>query len=145
MSKQAVIVADDHPVFRLGLSQIINNSKEFSVAAEAENTTELFKAVKATPCDIVVLDMKMIGNRDGLTALKKLKQSHPDKKVMIISQMCSADLVREAMDLGADGYITKNDIADMILPFLKSISKGEKELSPRIQSMPPLPNSWSSA
>jgi DNA-binding NarL/FixJ family response regulator len=135
MTKQAVIIADDHPVFRLGLSHIINASEAFSVVAEAENTAELFKAIDALPCDIVILDLNMPNNRDGIRALQKLKESCPEKKVMIMSQMCSPDLVDEVINLGADGYVTKNDITDMILPFLKSIDKGEIALSPRIQSI----------
>lgn len=135
MTKKAIVIADDHPVFRLGLSHIINASKGFTVVAEAENTAELFDAIETSPCDIVILDMKMAHNRDGMHALRSIKVSHPEKKVMIMSQMCSPDLVEEAMRLGADGYVTKNDITDMILPFLMSITKGEKALSPRVQSM----------
>lgn len=135
MTKQAIVIADDHPVFRLGLSHIINDSESFTVAAEAENTAELFNAVETSACDIVILDMRMPNGRDGLHALRMLKENHPEKKVMIMSQMCSQELVEEAMSLGADGYVTKNDIADMVLPFLKLISKGEKALSPRIQAM----------
>jgi two-component system NarL family response regulator len=135
MTKQTIVIADDHPVFRLGLTHLINQSEQFTVVAEAENTTELFEAVDATPCDTVILDMKMPENKDGMSALQRLKQDYPDKKVMIMSQMCSQELVEEAMSLGADGYVTKNDITDLILPFLMSISKGEKAISPRIQSM----------
>lgn len=135
MPKQAIIIADDHPIFRCGLSHIINDSEVFTVVAEAENTAQLFDAIQTSPCDIVILDMKMPNNRDGMQALQRLKECYPEKKVMIISQMCSPDLVAEAMKLGADGYVTKNDISDMILPFLKSISNGEKVMSPRIQSI----------
>ncbi|MES9901926.1 MAG: response regulator transcription factor [Sedimenticola sp.] len=135
MTKQTVIIADDHPVFRVGLSHIINGSEDFAVVAEVENAAELFKVIETSPCDIVILDMKMPNNRDGIQALQRLKENYPEKKVMIMSQMCSAGLVEEAMALGANGYLTKNDISDMILPFLMSINKGEKALSPRIQLM----------
>jgi DNA-binding NarL/FixJ family response regulator len=144
MLKQSIVVADDHPIFRLGLTQIINNSSNFTVVAEAENRNELIKAIDTTPCDIVILDMKMAENRDGMAALQLLKQDHPEKKVMIMSQMCSQELVDEAMEMGADGYITKNDIAEMILPFLVSITKGQKVLSPRIQSMFMDTQTWTS-
>ncbi|MBU1171883.1 MAG: response regulator transcription factor [Proteobacteria bacterium] len=135
MTKKTIIIADDHPVFRLGLAHIINGSEGFVVVAEAENKVELFTMLETTPCDIVILDMKMPGNRDGMGALQMIKEGYPEKKVMIMSQLCSMDLVEEALKLGADGYVTKNDIADMILPFLKSIGNGEKALSPRIQSL----------
>lgn len=135
MTKKTIIIADDHPVFRLGLSHIINGSEEFAVVAEAENTAELFDVLQSTPCDMVILDMKMEENRDGIKALKKIKETYPEKKVLIMSQLCSPDLVDEAMELGAEGYATKNDIADLILPFLKSIDSGETVLAPRIQSM----------
>jgi len=135
MTQWAIVIADDHPVFRMGLSHIINESADFTVVAEVENAAELFETLEASPCDIVILDMRMPNNRDGIRALRRLKQGYPDKKVMIMSQMCSPDLVEEALTLGADGYLTKNDIADMILPFLTSISKGGRALSPRIQSM----------
>lgn len=135
MAKKTIIIADDHPVFRLGLTHIINTSEEFVVVAEAADVPELFDRLLSTACDLVILDMKMPDNKDGMQALRRIKQDHPHIKVMIMSQMCAMDLVDEAMALGADGYVTKNDIADMILPFLKSIVKGDKVLSPRIQSL----------
>ena len=135
MTKKTVIIADDHPIFRLGLSHIINGSDEFAVVAEAENITELFNAVETMPSDIVILDMRMADKRDGVKALQRLKEHYSEKKVIIMSQMCSPDLVEEVMSLGADGYVSKNDISDMILPFLTSINKGGKVLSPRIQTM----------
>ena len=135
MTKKTVIIADDHPIFRLGLSHIINGSDEFAVVAEAENITELFNAVETMPSDIVILDMRMADKRDGVKALQRLKEHYSEKKVIIMSQMCSPGLVEEVMGLGADGYVSKNDISDMILPFLTSINKGGKVLSPRIQTM----------
>lgn len=135
MTKKTIIIADDHPVFRLGLAHIINGSEDFVAVGEAENVDGLFARLQSTPCDLVILDMKMPENRDGMEALRRIKQDYPGTKVMIMTQMQALDLVKEALSLGVDGYVTKNDIADMILPFLKSIIKGEKALSPSIQSM----------
>lgn len=135
MTKRTIVITDDHPVFRMGLAHIINESDCFSIVGEAENLQRLFEVLENKPCDIVILDMKMQGNRDGMTALVKIKAGYPHIKVLFMSELCQPDLIQEAMRAGADGYVTKNDISDMILPFLKSIDKGEKVLSPRIQSM----------
>lgn len=135
MTRKSIIIADDHPVFRLGLAHIINRSVEFAVIAEAENAKALLDQLHSLTCHILILDIKMPGNQDGMAALRTIKTSYPHIKVLIMSQMCSVDLVNEAMALGADGYVSKNDIADLILPYLKIIDKGEKALSSRIQSM----------
>lgn len=135
MTMKTVVIADDHPVFRLGLAHIINASNRYTVTGEAETSHQLYARLQDRCCDIVILDMKMTENRDGMKALKRIKKVYPKVRVMIMSQMCSFELVQEAMNLGADGYVSKNDISEMILPFLACIDRGDKVLSPRVQSL----------
>ncbi len=133
MDKTSIIIADDHPIFRIGLNHILKKSGDFTVIAEAEDSDQLFEILRNRSCSIVLLDIKMPGRHDGLSALKIIKEKFPKIKVLIISEYCNKYIVDEAMGLGVDGYITKNDISKMLLIFLKTILKGGKAFSPRIQ------------
>ncbi len=135
MTKTTVVIADDHPVFRIGLTHIIEKSDDFKVIGEAEDSDQLFEILKKNTCNIILLDIKMSGRYDGLKALKVIKESYPETKVLIISDYCNKNIFNEALSLSVDGYITKNDISDFLLVFLKSILRGDKAFSPRIQSL----------
>lgn len=135
MKPITLIIADDHPIFRIGMKDILEESEEFTVVGEAENGDELLRLMAGTTSEMVILDLRMSDNDDGLTALKAIKRDYPEVKVLIMSQVCNKSILDEVLELGADGYITKNDITEMLIPSLKSISKNKKAFSPRIQSL----------
>ena len=129
------MIADDHPIFRLGLRTALERCEEYHLEAEAADGKELLEHLKNRPCDLAVIDIKM-GERDNdLTLLQKIKTDYPSLKVVIISQYYKKSLVEKAVALGVDGYITKDDILDSIIFILERVFAGEKFFSSKVQQV----------
>ncbi len=79
-----ILIADDHPIVRAGLKQIINDEENFTVTDEASNGAEVIKLINNNSYDLLVLDISMPGE-SGLDVLKQLQYSNPDLKVLILS------------------------------------------------------------
>ena len=116
------------------LKKIINDIPGFEVNAESDNKEELYNQLDKKSCDIVIVDLKFQGNMEGLEILKTIKLKWPEIKVMILSEYFNKTIIEEAVKLGADGYITKNDIFDTIKNSLELITKGKKTFSTKIKS-----------
>jgi len=129
-----VIIADDHTIVREGIASIINATKDFTVVAQAENGERLLQLLKTKECDLVLCDIVMPG-LDGLKALKKIKASHPETKVVIITMHQDRGFFSEAVKSGANGYVLKDDSSTEILTVLRGVAAGHRCFSPRIQTM----------
>src|SRR5579863_1029141 len=82
--KATVLLVDDHPIVRQGLTQLINQEPDLVVCGHAEDATSAFQAVAAHHPDIVVLDLSLNGP-DGLSVLKELRMRDPSLPVLVLS------------------------------------------------------------
>lgn len=130
-----IIIADDHPVFRLGLKTALKQCKNVFLAGEAANGPELKHCLEDTDCDLVILDMKMPDPDDGLELLEHIKREYPQIKVIIMSQYYKRNVVEKARQLDVDGYITKEDLMDTVNYVVAQVFAGKKVFSPRIQEL----------
>ena len=96
-----VLVADDNPVVRAGLSALLGGHPDIEVVAEASNGTEAVSAAERVSPDVVLLDVRMPGT-DGLTALPQLALLAP---VMMLTYSSEPEVVRQALRRGASGYL----------------------------------------
>lgn len=96
-----VLVADDNPVVRAGLAALLGGHPDIEVVAEASNGTEAVSAAERVRPDVVLLDVRMPGT-DGLTALPQLALLAP---VMMLTYSSEPEVVRQALDRGASGYL----------------------------------------
>ncbi|MDV6315655.1 response regulator transcription factor [Idiomarina sp. HP20-50] len=101
------IIADDHPLFRAAMKQALSDSLESDII-EASSFAQLEQQLKQFPqIELVFLDLSMPGNR-GLTGLSVLRSQFPDILVVIVSANEDTRVIRQAMALGASGYIPKS-------------------------------------
>ncbi len=126
-----ILIADDHPIFRTGLKQIIEADSRFRVAAEAADATEALKLVRLRKPAAVVLDMDMPGG-GGLTVVRELRTELPNTAVVFLTMHKVESLFNEAMDAGALGYVMKECAAQEILAALSSALAGRVYLSPSV-------------
>jgi len=103
-----VAIADDHPLVREGLKTMLNNSPEagISLVGEVESGTDLVQLLSEVEVDVVLMDISM-PDMDGLQATRQIKQQHPLVKVLMLSMLEDERFVVEAMQAGANGYLTK--------------------------------------
>jgi DNA-binding NarL/FixJ family response regulator len=101
------IIADDHPLFRAAMKQALSDSLDSDII-EASSFSQLEQQLKRFPqIELVFLDLSMPGNR-GLTGLSVLRSQFPDILVVIVSANEDTRVIRQAMALGASGYIPKS-------------------------------------
>ncbi len=106
-SMARAIIADDHPIFRAAIKQALGETLESDVL-EASTFAQLESQLKQNPqLELVFLDLSMPGN-EGLTSLTFLRSQFPDVLVVIVSANENANIIRQAMALGASAYIPKS-------------------------------------
>ena len=123
-----VLIADDHPIVRQGMKQIIADTPDMVVADEASNGYEVLSKVRANSYDLVLLDIAMpvIG---GLEILKQLRNEKPELPVLILSIHPEEQYAVRALRAGALGYLTKESAPDELVAAIRKVSTGRKYIS----------------
>jgi len=126
-----IFVADDHAIVRRGLKQIISETHDMLVAAEAERGDDLLSKVFQEHYDLVLLDISMPGT-SGLEVLKQLKRKRPRLPVLMLSIYPEEQYAMRALKAGASGYLTKESAPEELIAAIRKISKGGKYVSPAL-------------
>jgi DNA-binding NarL/FixJ family response regulator len=131
MKTLRVILADDHTLVRAGLRSLVEQLKDVSVVAEANDGHEVLAAAAIHHPDVVLMDITMPG-MNGFEAALRLKKEHPQVKIIILSMHASEEYVLQALRAGASGYLVKDSAPLELALALQSVARGETYLSPPI-------------
>jgi DNA-binding NarL/FixJ family response regulator len=126
-----ILIADDHPIVRRGLRQILEENKAVAGVDEAGNGQEALDKVKTGKFDVVMLDISMPG-MNGLETLAELKKLKPTLPVLILSIYPEEEYAVRALKGGASGYLTKKSAPDELITAIKKIVRGERYISPSL-------------
>ncbi|MDO6738030.1 response regulator transcription factor [Wenyingzhuangia sp. 2_MG-2023] len=127
MNKINIIVADDHQLFRDGLTSLLNKHPFLNVLTNVEDGIALFDALKTlkTLPDIILLDLSM-PNMNGFEALKILSKKYKKIKAIAISMHDDGNYIARCAQYGAHGYLLKNTDEDEVLNAIKQVHNGAK-------------------
>ena len=114
MTQARILIVDDNAVIRATLKGIIKQDKQFIVIGEAASAQAALAAMEQTAPDVVCLDVLMPG-MDGLSLLKRIREKHEDSRVVMITGEATAKIVKEALALGARGFVVKPFTAANVL------------------------------
>jgi DNA-binding NarL/FixJ family response regulator len=115
-----VALVDDHQLFRKSLSLLLSSFEGISVVYDTQDGMSFLKYLEDTEIDVLLLDLEMpIVN--GYDVCKQAKFIDPNLKVIILSQLTSKEAVHKVMEIGANGYFTKNSSPDMLEDAIKNV------------------------
>lgn len=126
-----VILADDHPVLRVGVRTIIESSGVGSVIAEASGTDELMQLLASHVCDVLVTDFTMPGGKqaDGFPMLGLIRRRYPDLPILLLSMANNLGILRLAASSGVLGLLDKASSLDELPMALQTVHRGAPYIS----------------
>ena len=123
-NKTQVLIVDDHPVVRDGLTTIINHERDLNVCGEADDAHEALKAVTELKPDVVVVDISL-KNSDGIELTKSIKAVHPKLSVIVLSVHDESVYAERALLAGAKAYLMKDAVSENIVKAIRTVLSGE--------------------
>jgi len=130
-SNMRILIADDHPVVRHGLKQILAAEARVSVVGEAKNGNEMLELARKLEWDIAIVDFSMPG-KSGLDLLKELKREHPRRPVLVLSMYPEEVHATRVLKAGGAGYLNKASASEELMNALRKIGSGGKYVSPSL-------------
>ncbi|MBW8010014.1 MAG: response regulator transcription factor [Chloroflexi bacterium] len=126
-----ILLVDDHEVVRLGLKALLSNYSNFEVVAEASNADEAVSRSLDYKPDVIVMDIRLPG-KSGIDATREIMAAQPDTKIVILTSYAEDELLFDAIDAGAYGYVLKQIGSDDLVHALEAIGRGESLLDPAV-------------
>lgn len=124
-----VLIVDDHPVVRTGLKFSLLSFDDIVLAGEASSGEEAVELCAASHPDVVLMDLKMPG-MDGVSATRAVRERCPGVQVIALTSFREGDLVRQALQAGATGYLLKGVTMEDLATAIRSAYTGRPILSP---------------
>ncbi|MBC8332641.1 MAG: response regulator transcription factor [Anaerolineae bacterium] len=131
MADIRILLVDDHTILRDGLRSFLEREPGLKVVGEASDGRTAVEITEKLLPDIIVMDVAM-PLLNGIEATTKIKQSHPQIKIIILSMYDYENYIRQALAAGAAGYILKDACAAELIDAIHAVKKGESVLSPAI-------------
>ncbi|WP_299434558.1 response regulator transcription factor [uncultured Maribacter sp.] len=118
-----VLIADNHPIIRMGVKNVLDSTSEFEVIADASTTAELFQKLEEVTPDVIMLEMD-IPEINGIATLRKIKKEYPEVKVLMYSGQSEDVYALSSIRAGAFGYLSKSSDVDYIVTAVRKVSEG---------------------
>lgn len=131
MTKQRILLVDDHEVVRLGLKSLLERHPNFDVVAEAATAREAVEKTKTFTPDVVVMDIRLPGG-SGIEACQEITNSFPDTKVIMLTSYAEDEMLFSAIRAGAAGYVLKQIGGEDLVKAIESVGRGEALLDPAV-------------
>jgi DNA-binding NarL/FixJ family response regulator len=126
-----ILIVDDHPVVRQGLSQFIDRTPGLKVCGEAGDARAALEMIAQTGPDVVIADLSLEG-MSGLDLIEEMKARHPKLPILVLSMHDETLYAERALRAGARGYVMKDKPIDEVLTAIRRVLKGEIHLSERM-------------
>ncbi len=130
-NKIRILIADDHPVFRVGLRRIIESQPDFEVVSEASDGESALELIEKVRPSIVVLDISM-PKLDGLALARRLVALNPPVEVILVTMYREKKLFKQALEVGVKGYVLKDSAVTDIVSCIRAVAAGQNYASPEL-------------
>lgn len=126
-----VLIVDDHPIVREGLSELIDREPDFRVIAEAEDAEVALDLLRSHEFDVAVVDLSLPG-LSGIELIRQIKSEFEELPIIVLSMHDEQFYAERALRAGARGYVMKQESSDKVIDAIRRVRKGDLVVSDRI-------------
>jgi DNA-binding NarL/FixJ family response regulator len=126
-----ILLADDHPLIRHSLRNIIEKQLDFKILGEAANGREAIDLAEKLSPDIIIMDITM-PVMDGLEATREIKAKKPGIGILVLTVHTEDEIIIGLFEAGADGYLIKSVFGDEVIQAIRALKKGDTVISPLV-------------
>jgi len=126
-----ILIADDHPIVRRGLSSLLEIKSGMDLVGEAVDGVEAVEMAASLKPDVILMDMVM-PHKSGLEAIYDIKRENPNARILVITSFAEDDKVFPAIKAGALGYLLKDSGPEALLQAIRDVHQGKSSLHPAI-------------
>ena len=132
--KARILLVDDHPIIRYGVSRILNKEDDLMVCGEAEDGNDALQTIEKLKPDVVLLDISL-KRLDGLKLTKIIRLDYPLIRILVFSMHDEIQYARKALRSGAKGYLMKENSSEKIVSAIRQVLKGEIYVSEAVKKL----------
>ena len=129
MPRVRIVLADDHPIVRSGLTSVLASQPDCEVVGEAGDGEAAIALARALAPDVVLMDLRMPGV-DGVEATRRIAREDPRVRVLVLTTYASDAAVLQAVAAGAVGYLLKDAPPEELFRAVRAVARGERYLAP---------------
>lgn len=130
-AKRRILIIDDHPLVRRGLSALINSEPDLTVCAEAATYQAGLKAIASSQPDLVIADLSL-SDGDGLSLVRDIRSNYREMPVLVLTMYDASRYVQRALRAGASGYVSKQEMTEVVLVAIRCVLDGQQYVSPKM-------------
>jgi len=134
MNSFSILVADDHPIFRFGLTALLRSHPGWEVCGEAADGRDAVQKCKQLNPDLLILDICM-PELNGLDAARQILKHNPDQAILVLTAVDSDDLIRECLEAGIRGWVFKSEATRDLLAAVGALQQQKTIFSSRVSDL----------
>lgn len=131
MNKLQILLVDDHKVVRLGLRALLDSEPDLTVVGEAESTAEAIRLAEQLQPHLILMDVRL-PDQSGISACRQIRQKWPAIQVLMLTSFADEELVLDAINAGAAGYVLKQLDTTDLLKAVRAVGQGDAVLDPAV-------------
>jgi two-component system response regulator DegU len=128
-NKIKILIADDHPLFRQGIKQILELEKDITVIAQASNGSEAIQLAMEHKPDVILMDINMPGT-GGLQAIEEIKAENIESRIIVLTIHEDREYLIKTLQMGAEGYVLKDAEPSVLIDAIRSVYLGQSYIQP---------------
>ena len=132
--KSKILIVDDHPIFRMGMKELINQEEDFTVCAVAADIREAHKAIAEKKPDMAIIDVAL-ADENGLDLVKEISAVRKEFPMLVLSMHDESAWAERAIRAGAHGYVMKKEASESVISALRNIRDGKIHVSSNMVSL----------
>lgn len=129
--EKKILIVEDHPIFRMGMCELINQENDLTVCGSAEDVPEAMDLIKLHKPDLVIVDLSLKSS-NGMTLIKEMNKYYKKIPVLVLSMHEESLHAKRCLLAGAKGYLMKHETKDSIIEAIRRIFAGKKYISQRV-------------